>query len=121
MSISPGKDRRRPRPIDKKFRGLNPGEAPEARAFKIGIVVLRRAARIGWGSVIRINGRRLAIVPLDDHPRLERALEQEEEAKEKELDRLDFEEAERRLADPNDLAIPFEQAVREIESGKIPG
>ncbi len=121
MSISPGKDRKRPRSIDKTFRGSNPGKSAKARAFGIGIVAMRRAARIGWGSVIRIDGRRLAIVPLDGRPRLERALEQEEEAKEAELDRLDVEEAERRLADPNDLAIPYEQVRRELGLADLPG
>ncbi len=110
MSISPGKGPRRPRRVKKN-----------SRAIGLGIVAMRRAARIGWGSVVRIDGQRLAIIPLDFHPRLERALEREDEAKEALLDRLDVEEAERRLADPNDLTIPFEQALREIESGDLPG
>ena len=78
----------------------------------MGIVALRRAVVLNQTSVVRIDGRRVAILPLRDHRRLERLLEQEE--KEKELDRLDVEEAERRLADPTEIPIPYEEARRQL-------
>jgi hypothetical protein len=37
-----------------------------------------------------------------------------------ELDRLDVAEAERRLADPNDATIPYEQVRRELGLGPLP-
>jgi hypothetical protein len=56
---------------------------------------------------------------MEDFRRLERLLEQE--AMEKALEWLEVEEAERRLADPDDLAIPYEQVRRELGLGDLPG
>ena len=75
---------------------------------------LRRAVILDQRTIVRIGGKDVAVIPLRDFRRLERLLEQEEKAKETELDRLDVEEAERRLRDPNDATIPYEQVRREL-------
>ena len=108
----------RPRkgPPDLKTAGGMKRVAP-SKAVGTGIVALRRAILLDRTSVVRIGGRRVAIVPLLRHPRLERFLGQE--SQEKELDRLDVAEAERRLSDPTEIPIPFEQAVREIKLGRL--
>lgn len=72
-----------------------------------------RSPKIGRGVVVRILGKPFAIVPVEDRFCLERYLEWQEE-KEKGQDRLDVEEAERRLDDPTDLIIPYEQVRREL-------
>jgi hypothetical protein len=117
MSFSTGKFGKWPGSADEKLRGKGKDGIARIRALGMGIVALRRAVVLNQTSVVRIDGQRVAILPLRDHRRLERLLEQEE--KEKELDRLDVEEAERRLADPGQIPIPFERAVREIELGEL--
>jgi hypothetical protein len=115
MSLSPKKFSSRPGLADKNGNGKGRGGIGRIRALGKGIVALRRAVAFNQTSIVRIDGRRVAILPLDTFRRLERLLEQEE--KEKELDRLDVEEAERRLADPNDATIPYEQVRRELGLG----
>lgn len=84
------------------------------------IATLKRAVVLRKRLVVRIDGKPAAIVPLRDLRRLERLLEQEKE-REKELDRLDVEEAERRLDDPTEIPIPYEQARRELGLVDPPG
>jgi hypothetical protein len=115
MSFVTGKFRKKPGFAGKRLRGKGKDKTVQIQA--LGIVALRRAVDQNLSSVIRIGGRRVAIVPLLDHPRLERLLEQEE--KEKELGRLDVEEAERILNDPTEIPIPFERALEEIELGRL--
>ncbi len=102
---------------DLKTAGGRKRVAP-SKAVGTGIVALRRAILLDRTSVVRIGGRRVAIVPLLRHPRLERFLGQE--AQEKELDRLDVAEAERRLSDPTEVSIPYEQVRRELGLGELP-
>ncbi len=74
---------------------------------------VHRFPKIDRGALVRIQGKAFVIVPVDDHFCLERYLERQEE-KEREQDRLDVEEAERRLADPTDFTVPYEQVRREL-------
>ena len=60
----------------------------------------------------------LAVIPLADLRRLEWFLEQEKE-EEEQFDRIDVEEAERILADPDNETIPYEQVRRELGLGFV--
>src|SRR5689334_3689519 len=112
MSLSSGQFRRRRRLADKSLRNKGKGNMALVRDYLAGIKALRRAVTSGTRSAVRIDGKVVAVLPLEDFRRLERLLEQE--AMEKALDWLDVEEAERRLADPTQVPIPFEQALREL-------
>jgi hypothetical protein len=112
MSLSSRHSRKLPRFADKSLRNKGKGNMALVRDYLAGIEALRRAVSSGTRSAVRIDGKAVAVLPLEDFRRLERLLEQE--AMEKALDWLDVEEAERRLADPTQIPIPFEQALREL-------
>ncbi len=73
----------------------------------------RGAALSDQRSIVHFGGMEFAIIPLHDLRNLERLLEQEKEEDE-EFDRIDIEEAERILADPTEISIPYEQVRREL-------
>jgi hypothetical protein len=68
---------------------------------------LRQAALRNERTVIQYGGKSVAIIPIRDLLLLERLVEQEEA-------RRDVEEAERRLSDPAEVPIPYDQARREL-------
>jgi len=112
MNRLPAKFGKRSGVVAKRFRGKGKGGGnTRSGGLGFGVVAFRRAAIQGERSVVRIHGEAVAILPLRNHRRLEWLLEQEE--KERELDRLDVQEAERRLSDPTQVPIPFDQALRE--------
>jgi hypothetical protein len=118
MSLSSRPLRKLPRFADQSSRNKGKGNPTLVRDYLAGIAALRRAVTSGTRSAIRIDGKAVAVLPLEDFRRLERLLERE--ATEKALDRLDFEEAERILADPTQIPIPYEQVRRELGFGDLP-
>lgn len=64
--------------------------------------------------LIRVGGSQVAIIPNEDFALLNRFIEQER-------DRRDVEEAERRLADPAERPIPYEEAQRRLGLGDPSG
>ena len=87
-------------------------------ALRSDVSALRRAAAFDRRTIVRVDGKDVAVIPLSDLRRLEWFLEQEEKEAE-DFDQLDIEEAERRLADPNDATIPYEQVRRELGLGEL--
>ena len=112
MSLSLNKFRKSARP-------LKTG-CPVAVKLALGreVSALRMAAVLDKRTIVRIDGKEVAIIPLRDLRHLERLLEQEKE-EEEEFDRIDVEEAERILADPTEIPIPYEQVRRELGLGDL--
>jgi len=96
----------------KRARGKGKVGNGRSEGLGSGVLALKRAALRGERSVVRIHGEAVAILPLRSHRRLEWVLEQEE--KERELDRLDVEEAERRHSDPSEVPILYEEVRRTL-------
>lgn len=70
--------------------------------------VINRVAYGGERVVIRRREKELAaVIPMEDLRLLERLIEQEE-------DRLDAEAARKALADPDDEAVPWEEARKDL-------
>jgi hypothetical protein len=82
------------------------------------ISALRMATVLDKRTIVRIDGKEIAVIPLRDLRRLEWFLEQEEE-EERQFDRIDVEEAERILSDPAEVTIPYEQIRRELGLGDL--
>ena len=69
---------------------------------------LNRVAYKGERIILHRRGKNVAaLVPVEDLVLLERLIEEEE-------DRIDMEEAERILADPNEVAIPYEKVRKDL-------
>ena len=86
--------RKRPRGTP-KCAGLSP-----AKALDLAVAEHKR-------TVVRWQGRPVAVVPVRDLRLLERLIEQKE-------DRADVKEAERRLSDPAEIPIPYDQVRRQL-------
>ncbi|MEO6808927.1 MAG: hypothetical protein ABI353_07425 [Isosphaeraceae bacterium] len=93
--------------VDDRVVQATPGEGIED-----GIAALKRAANRGKGTIVRIGKNDVAVLPVRYLQLLERLIEQEE-------DRIDVEDAERRLNDPTEVPIPFEEALRQIGLGDV--
>jgi hypothetical protein len=65
-------------------------------------------------SVVRFNNKRIAIIPLRDLRLLERLIEEKE-------DQIDVEEAERRLSDPSEVPIPYDEARKRLGFESLSG
>ena len=85
------------------FRSITASEAREEFAE-----VINRVAYGGERVVIRRREKELAaVIPMEDLRLLERLIEQEE-------DRLDAEATRKALADPDDEAVPWEDARKDL-------
>ena len=81
---------------------------PALSASTLPPAILESLSRGERVVVVRDGEHVAAIIPAEDLALLERLIEDAE-------DRIDVEEAQRRLDDPDDEIIPYEQARRDLD------
>jgi antitoxin (DNA-binding transcriptional repressor) of toxin-antitoxin stability system len=81
---------------------------PALSASTLPPAILESLSRGERVVVVRDGEHVAAIIPAEDLALLERLIEEAE-------DRIDVEEAQRRLDDPDDEIIPYEQARRDLD------
>ena len=96
-----------------KIKAGKPTLGRNVKTALIAARAIKRAATLKERAVFRHHGQLMVVMPVRDLRLLERLIEQEE-------DRRDIAEAERRLADPTQVPVPYADVCKRLGLPDLP-